>query len=113
MLKGMKYRIYPSTEQIEFIERQFSAIRFVWNKSLFLKDHYYRFRKISLDVNKDIKKLLAYAKTTKKYSWLKDFDSITLQQSCINLDKTFKKFFNKQCGNLSLRRNLLYKTSSY
>lgn len=113
MLKGMKYRIYPNTEQIEFIERQFSAVRFVWNKSLFLKDHYYKFRKISLDVNKDIKKLLAYAKTTEKYSWLKDFDSIALQQSCINLDKTFKKFFNKQCGKPKFKKKFTYRPSSY
>jgi len=113
MLKGMKYRIYPNTEQIDFIERQFSAVRFVWNKSLFLKNHYYRFRKTSLDVNKDIKKLLAYAKTTEKYSWLKDFDSIALQQSCINLDKTFKKFFNKQCGKPKFKKKFTYRPSSY
>lgn len=113
MIKSMKYRIYPNTKQAEFIERQFSAVRFVWNKSLFLKNHYYKFRNKSLDVNKDIKKLLAYAKTTEKYSWLKEFDSISLQQSCINLDKAFKKFFKKQCGKPKFKKKFTYKPSSY
>ena len=38
--------------------------------------------------------MLAIAKKSRKYSWLKDADSIALQQSVINLDKAFQNFFN-------------------
>ncbi|MCG8612331.1 MAG: hypothetical protein MI864_17565, partial [Pseudomonadales bacterium] len=34
------------------------------------------------------------AKKSRKYHWLKEFDSIALQQACINLDKTFQNFFD-------------------
>ena len=33
-------------------------------------------------------------RNSRKYHWLKDFDSIALQQACINLDKAFQSFFD-------------------
>ncbi|GAB2595230.1 RNA-guided endonuclease TnpB family protein [Nitrincola alkalisediminis] len=43
---------------------------------------------------RDIKPLLAVAKKSRKYHWLKDFDSMALQQAVINLDTAFTNFFN-------------------
>lgn len=34
------------------------------------------------------------AKKSRKYSWLKEFDSMALQQAVINLDVAFSNFFN-------------------
>ncbi|KEQ13163.1 RNA-guided endonuclease TnpB family protein [Endozoicomonas numazuensis] len=94
MLKATKVRIYPTPKQADFLNRQFGSVRFVWNKVLAIKTHYYRVREQNLSPKKDLKPLLATAKKSRKYSWLKETDSIALQQSIINLDKAFQNFFN-------------------
>lgn len=94
MLKATKIRIYPTPEQAAFLDRQFGAVRFVWNKALGAKKHYYKVRKQNLSLSKDLKPLLSIAKKSRRYSWLKDYDSIALQQAIIHLDKGFKNFFN-------------------
>ncbi|UYM13976.1 helix-turn-helix domain-containing protein [Endozoicomonas euniceicola] len=38
MLRATKVRIYPTSEQAEFLDRQFDAVRFVWNKALAIKE---------------------------------------------------------------------------
>lgn len=94
MLKATKVRIYPTPEQAVFLARQFGAVRFVYNKSLHIISAQYKRHGLKLNAKKDIKPLLAVAKKSRKYHWLKDFDSIALQQACINLDKAFQSFFN-------------------
>ncbi|AMO56087.1 transposase [Endozoicomonas montiporae] len=94
MLKATKVRIYPTPEQTVFLNRQFGAVRMVWNKALAIKTHYYKVREQNLSPRKDLKPLLVTAKKSRKYSWLKEADSIALQQSVINLDKAFQNFFN-------------------
>lgn len=76
MNKAIKVRIYPTPEQAEFLNRQ------------------YKRHGRKLKPKKDLKPLLAVAKKSRKYHWLKDFDSIALQQACINLDKAFQSFFD-------------------
>ncbi|MFH0267311.1 RNA-guided endonuclease TnpB family protein [Vibrio rumoiensis] len=94
MLRATKVRIYPSQEQAEFLIAQFGAVRFAYNKALHLKSHMYRKHGVTLNPKKDIKPLLAVAKKSRKYHWLKQYDSIALQQSVINLHSAFDNFFN-------------------
>lgn len=94
MLKATKVRIYPTPEQTEFLIAQFGAVRFAYNKALHLKSHMYRKYGVALSPKKDIKPLLAVAKKSRKYHWLKQYDSIALQQSVINLHQAFDNFFN-------------------
>ncbi|AVJ56234.1 transposase [Idiomarina sp. OT37-5b] len=94
MLRATKVRIYPTQEQAEFLIAQFGAVRFAYNKALHLKSHMYRKRRVTLNPKKDIKPLLAVAKTSRKYHWLKQYDSIALQQAVINLHQAFDNFFN-------------------
>nr|MDT0253716.1 transposase [Endozoicomonas sp.] len=94
MLRATKIRIYPTPQQTEFLNRQFGAVRFAWNKALAIKTHYYQVRNQNLSPIKDLKPLLAVAKKSRKYPWMKEADSVALQQSIINLDKAFKNFFN-------------------
>ena len=93
MLKATKVRIYPTTEQADFLNQQFGAVRFVYNKSLAVISHAYKRHGLSMSAKKDIKPLLAVAKRSRKYNWLKQYDSIALQQACINLDRAFQNFF--------------------
>ena len=94
MLKATKVRIYPTPEQAEFLIAQFGAVRFAYNKALYLKSHMYRKHGVTLKPKKDIKPLLAVAKKSRKYHWLKQYDAIALQQSVINLHRAFDNFFN-------------------
>src|SRR5690554_1643757 len=94
MLKATKVRIYPKPAQAEFLNRQFGAARFVYNKALHIISSQYKRHGLKLKAKKDLKPLLAVAKKSRKYHWLKDFDSIALQQACINLDKAFQNFFD-------------------
>jgi len=94
MLRATKVRIYPTQEQAEFLIAQFGAVRFAYNKALHLKSHMYRKHGVTLNPKKDIKPLLAVAKKSRKYHWLKQYDSIALQQSVINLHSAFDNFFN-------------------
>ena len=92
MLRATKVRIYPTSKQAEFIDRQFDAVRFVWNKALAIKVHFYKIRGQSLSPKKHLKPLLAKAKKSRKYPWLKNSDSIALQQAAINLVLHFNVF---------------------
>ncbi len=94
MLRATKVRIYPTDEQIEFLDAQFGAVRFAYNKALHIKTHFYKKKNISLRLKKDIKPLLSIGKKSRKYHWLNQFDSVSLQQSIINLDKAFSNFFD-------------------
>ena len=94
MLRATKVRIYPTQEQAEFLIAQFGAVRFAYNKALHLKSHMYRKHGVTLTPKKDIKPLLAIAKKSRKYHWLRQYDSIALQQSVINLHQAFDNFFN-------------------
>ncbi|ECE8193016.1 transposase [Salmonella enterica subsp. enterica serovar Kottbus] len=94
MLRATKVRIYPTPEQAEYLNAQFGAVRFAYNKALHIKKHAYQRHGVSLSPRKDLKPLLAVAKKSRKYAWLKKYDSIALQQAVINLDVAFSNFFN-------------------
>ena len=62
MLKATKVRIYPTPEQAEFLNRQFGAMRFVYNKALHIISSQYKRHGLKLKAKKDLKPLLAVAK---------------------------------------------------
>ncbi len=98
MEQVIKVRLYPTTEQAGFLNRQFGCVRLIYNKALGIINHQYKVHGRGLSAKHDIKKLLPIAKKNNRYSFLKECDSLALQQSCNNLDKAFKKFFEKKAG---------------
>lgn len=98
MKRATKVRIYPTDEQAVFLNAQFGAVRFAYNKALHISRHMYQRHSVSLKPTRDIKPLLAVAKKSRRYSWLKAFDSLALQQAVINLDRAFANFFQKRAG---------------
>jgi putative transposase len=68
------------TEQARFPDRQFGAVRFVFNTALAIKRHCYKVRGDRLSAKHDLKPLLAIAKWSRRYGWLADFGTMTLQQ---------------------------------
>lgn len=83
MLRATKIRIYPTPEQAAFLNAQFGAVRFAYNKALHIKKHAYQRHGVNLSPRNDLKPLLSVAKKSRKYAWLKEFDSMALQQAVI------------------------------
>lgn len=92
MLKGYKYRIYPNEQQEILINKTFGCCRFVFNHYLNERIESYKLGKKSLNYNNnanDLKNL------KKEFEWLKEIDSIALQQTLKDLDKAYQNFFRR------------------
>ena len=90
MLKAYKYRIYPNKEQQIIIDKTIGSCRFVFNHYLELRINEYKNNNKSLSYNdnaNDLKEL------KNNFKWLKEVDSISLQQVLKDLDKAYKNFF--------------------
>ena len=86
-----RFRLYPNEHQKDLIEKTLGCSRWVYNEFLSIckkeyeKDHNYKINKYEL-----IKLLPEYKK---KYPYLKEVDSIALQQSVIHLFEAYRNFF--------------------
>jgi len=94
MNKAYKIRIYPNKPQIDFIEKSFGICRFVYNSVLAYKIDSYKYgiKYGAYDAIKD----LTLIKKIEGYEWLQEVDSQVLQQSILNLDNAFIKFFKEK-----------------
>ena len=91
MNKSFKVRIYPTSEQQVLLEKTFGANRFIYNYFLNLKSRLYGFYKIRLSYNNSSKVL---TELKKQKTWLRDVDSVSLQQTLRDLDSSYQNFFN-------------------
>ena len=87
-----EYRIYPNATQRETIAKTFGCCRWVYNHVLAMRKQAYENDENVLHINEYIKQIPAWKKD-KETSWLKDADSMALQQSLRDLDKAYKNFF--------------------
>jgi putative transposase len=88
--KAYKFRLYPNKNQRLYLKKAFDNNRFIYNYYLNKRIKTYEEEKKTLnyyDCANSLKDL------KKEKEWLKDTDSISLQQSLKNLDKAFKNFF--------------------
>ena len=90
MLKGLKYRLYPTNSQKELISKHIGSSRFVYNLALETKNTAYLGSKHNFSPFDLIKQL---PDLKKECEWLKEVNSQSLQQSIQNMDIAFKKFF--------------------
>ncbi len=90
MLKGLKYRLYPTKTQKELIAKHIGSSRFVYNLALETKNTAYLGYKYNFSPFDLIKQL---PELKKECEWLKEVNSQSLQQSIQNMDIAFKKFF--------------------
>ena len=94
MQKGIKFRAYPNKEQQNFINRTLGCCRLIYNKGLAMrKEAYESGTKIGYN---QTSAMLTELKKTADFSFLKEVDSIALQQSLRDLDRGFKNFFEKR-----------------
>ena len=93
MLKGYKYRIYPTKEQEIQLNKTFGSCRFVYNQLLAKKIELYKEEQKSLSktdcnnyCNRELKK---------EYLWLKEVDKFALTNSIYDLDSAYQNFFRR------------------
>lgn len=92
MIRANKVRIYPNKIQQNILNQSFGACRYIYNRSLALKIFAYKKYGISLskyDLQKRIVKL------KKRYLWLSNTYSQSLQNTIWNLDIAYKNFFRR------------------
>ena len=87
-----KFRIYPDKEQKIMLAKTFGCVRLVYNKFLDRRKTEYEDNKKTVSYTTCAKEM-AEMKKTKEYNFLKEVDSIALQQSLRHLDTAFSNFF--------------------
>lgn len=85
-----KFRIYPNRKQEALIQRTFGCCRFVYNHFLALRKERYETSKETFNYVVCSRKLTALKK---ELTWLKEVDSIPLQEELRNLDFAYQNFF--------------------
>ena len=92
--KAYKFRIYPNDEQKVLFAKTFGCVRLVYNHWLDRKIKQYEEDKTTVTYNACAKEM-AELKKTEEYAFLKEVDSVSLQQSLRHLDTSFQNFFKQ------------------
>ena len=92
IFKTYKYRIYPNKQQIELINKTIGCTRFVFNYYLAKRIELYKTEQKSLTYNQCSSDL---TNIKRKFKWLKEVDSISLQQTLKDLDQAYQNFFRR------------------
>lgn len=96
MQKGVKLRIYPNREQENLINKIFGCCRLIYNKGLDMRNSAYENgEKVGYNQTAE---MLTELKKQLNFEFLKEADSIALQQSLRDLDRGFVNFFEKRAG---------------
>lgn len=88
IIRGYRYRIYPTKYQQDFINQNIGACRFIYNKMLSDKIDYYEKEKKSLQTTP--------AQYKDEFTWLKDMDAYALCNEQMNLQTAFSNFFRSR-----------------
>lgn len=97
MKKAYKYRLKPNKQQKELLEKSFGCTRYVYNWALGRKKEAYEKDKTSLSAY-DLCKELTLLKKEEDKEWLKEVLTQSLQQSILNMEAAYKRFFREKKG---------------
>lgn len=89
--KGVKFRIYPNRKQCNLIDRTLGCSRLIYNKGLAMRED--AFKSGEKCGYKQTSAMLTALKQDVNYAFLKEVDSIALQQALRNLDTGYTNFF--------------------
>lgn len=92
-----KFRIYPNKTQQRLINRTLGCCRFVYNHFLAVRRDQWQANHRSVSYFETCK-LLTDLKRQEETSWLKEADSMALQESLRNLDNAFQNFWKLHTG---------------
>lgn len=95
IMKAFKTRIYPTKEQAILIDKTIGCCRFVYNNGLSEKINSYQSDKTNISAYDLIRKL---PQQKKENEWLKEVEAQALQQSLLDLQSAYNKFFKEHKG---------------
>ncbi len=95
--RSFKYRIYPDSDQQSQLARLFGGKRWIYNHFLALQKQRFADKEKHLS-NFDMNYLITELKQKDKTSWLRDLDSIMLQNTTEDLSVAYNNFFNSIKG---------------
>jgi len=90
--KGYKFRIYPNRTQANLINRTLGSCRFVYNHFLTVRKDSWNIEHKSVSYVQTASQL-TLLKRYEEYFWLKEVDSMVLQETLRNLDTAYQNFF--------------------
>lgn len=93
--RAYRFRLEPSAQQREQLERFAGARRFVWNWALAAWKAYYDAHGTSVPA-KDLSAMLTTLKVQPDTQWLREMDSQSLQQTLADLQRAFTNFFARR-----------------
>lgn len=93
MIKGYRYRLYPTKAQEELLSKHFGCVRFVYNWGLDYKTRYYKEAGKSIGYMQLAGKDGALYDVKKENEWLREINSQSLVSALGNLDKAYSNFF--------------------
>lgn len=94
MLKAYKYRLYPTLEQEEYLNKVFGINRYLWNSALDYKKTLWQHYKINLKGSEIVKEFRLLAKE-EQFAFIKEAPSITFDNTIKNFETAFKNFFTR------------------
>ena len=93
--RAYRYRAYLTDDQFELAMKTVGSCRYVYNKALEYRNDRYHEEHVSVNYNK-LSEWLTGLK--EELPWLREVDSIALQQSLRHLNTAFKNFFDRKQG---------------
>ena len=92
---GFKFRIYPNKAQQSLINRTLGCCRFVFNHFLAIRRDEWTANHKSIGYVQTAT-MLTDLKKNEDFSWLKEADSMALQEALRNLDTAYQNFFQRR-----------------
>jgi len=95
MIKSFKIRLLPNEQQEKLFLKYANCSRFIWNFGLEYQENLYKNGQKYLSVY-DLRKVVTRLKNQEEYSWLNEISAHTLNNTILDLDDAYKRFFNKK-----------------
>ena len=103
MLRGFRYRFYPTAEQETLLRRTIGCTRLVYNKALHERSEAWTTGKKSIGYAAQSRTLTAWKKTP-ELAFLNEVSSVPLQQALRHLQGAYDNFFGKRAKYPSFKR---------
>ena len=103
MLRGFRYRFYPTPEQESLLRRTIGCCRLVYNKALRERSTAWAQAKKSIGYAKQDRELTAWKKTD-ELSFLNEVSSVPMQQTLRHLQTAYSNFFHKRARYPSFKK---------
>lgn len=94
IIKALKIRLLPTSEQEEKLWKHINASRFIYNYMLELQIKRYQNNEKHLS-GYDMNRMLTIIKNDGEHDWLYEVSNATLQRSCSDLAQAYTRFFKK------------------